>query len=454
MDRDMSKKNKDSRPSYKVSCLSSSILKICKNNEIHEKSEDPKTGYKVSYLSSNNKLKICRNKEMTLKDRMIKYFKQLCTYKIDFIRYYNDSSPFVIYLVNKFVLKLAKRILSKSDVFEQCIRYDNYQETNGFYLTILSIIDIELIDKPVLPLFYLVHEQNNESVHFDFWSKFVLMHLKNYTLPLAVSNKTFIRDAVLESIESRENNLFFCSNHIYDQVSTFYSTHLSDTVDFKHIGIENLVDASIEEEFEEFYNDFKCLWPKNYLEFFDNEIKPLIKSNIKRAKSKSNLRLSPLRSAAFAIELSNYDEFSLTDLILRLNKHSFDLLIKFNDDYQIKDKIKPEFRNQRLSINSNYIDYMDVRTHDHRDLSCINLFNPSIFKLFHFQLADLAFKNDLVIYDSLNCRILVKSPFNETVNTVTQIDEEGNTKCTCQMISTQLCFHRIAAKFYFLNNIV
>ena len=84
------------------------------------------SNYEVSYLSSN-KIRIALNKtdameKLKIKEKQLRGLDQLTTYEMKFIRYldYSNQST-TIYLAEPTVLKLAKRVLSRSVVLDQLL---------------------------------------------------------------------------------------------------------------------------------------------------------------------------------------------------------------------------------------------------------------------------------------------------------------------------------------------
>lgn len=428
--------------------------------------------YEVSFLSTN-KVKIkCKMKNDTIKskikEKQLKGLQQLKNYNLEFINHSTDNEPITIYLLNKTVLKLAQRILSRSNaIFEQLVNYEMYQKIDQFYLTILTIKNTELVGDPIFPVVYLIHEQNDEKTHSDFWNKLVLKYF-NYSVPITVSKENCIMNSVLECLQNSTTKMFFCSNQIVKDVNQFCSNHsieIEKEIKFKSdeyklenftTGIENLVSCETFLLFEEILEEFRSSWTEEYSNYFKTKIKPLIVNNLVRKKA-SNLRanLTVLASEKkYSLETFDDKEFSLTDLILKLYKSSCELMIKFNEVYtgqektlnKLKYKYLPYLKN--LAIHSKYVDYLDDKKKKN-NLSCLEYFKPKIiFNLFHFQIADLVIKNDLIFFDQLNNVYLVKSPFDEQVHSV--YDNEGKTECTCSKINI-CCFHKIAAKFKFIS---
>lgn len=84
------------------------------------------SNYEVSYLSSN-KIRIALNKtdameKLKIKEKQLRGLDQLTTYGMKFIRYLNYSNQSTtIYLAEPSVLKLAKRVLSRSVVLDQLL---------------------------------------------------------------------------------------------------------------------------------------------------------------------------------------------------------------------------------------------------------------------------------------------------------------------------------------------
>ena len=422
--------------------------------------------YEVSYLSlDNNKLKISLlNKnsaeKLKLREKLLKGLHHLYTYELDFIHHFDHGDGIEIYLANTVVLALAERILARSNIYEQLINYETYEKIGHFYLTILTIKNTELIDHPVFPIMYLIHENDDEKTHFEFWKNFVIKKL-DFEQPISVSKEKSILSAVVKCLAASKSKLFFCSNKIVNDVNAFCSSHsnandgikFTENNDYKagnfQTGIENLVSCNFYAEYEELYNEFKTFWSDEYLNFFTKKISPLIVSNLNRKKA-SNLRVNCSNEVSCSVEpFINNKEFSLTDLIMRLYKSSCQFVIKTNQAHssgQVKAKFKAYSKS--MIIRSPYVDYMEESRFKDKS-SCLQFFNsPSVFTLFHFQIADVVLNNDLIILDQTRNVFIVKSPFNETINTV--YDNQGKTECTCPL--TNLCFHKIAAKHMHLCN--
>ena len=423
-------------------------------------------GLKVSFLSTN-KIRICLDKNETekvkLKEKQLKGVKQLRSYGFEFLKHLSaDDEPITIYCCNEILFKLACRILQRTDNFyEQLLNYETYQKLDFFYLSIVTIRNLELEDEPVIPICYLIHEQNTEAVHLDFWNRFVIKKL-NYQVPISVSKERCIMDGALKCLKSNASNkLFFCSNKLVRDANEFYLNHLKDKeneikfksdeqIDHLHCktGIENLVSCNTMPEYEENLNEFKSLWTSEYWSFFEKEVSPFIIANIERRKP-SNLRIKFIKKNDNLLEpLDSGPEFSLTDLIFKLFRSSCEIVLTFNEIVRNEKSQRLNYKflpyAKQLIIKSKYLEYMNEKCRK-KQLSCIRSFNkmPSIFNLFHFEIADLVICNDLVYFDKTNNVFLCKSIFNESVNTI--YDDDGITKCTCSLQT--LCFHKIAAKF-------
>ena len=433
-----------------------------------------KMNYEVRYLSMNKlSMRISVNNRNAmerekLKEKQCRGLQQLCTYGLEFVRFAKyDEGSITLHLAEPSVLRLAQRVLSRSSVYDQLIDYSTYDKMGDYFLSILTIKNIELDQEPVFPVAFLVHENNEESTHAEFWTRFVLNHF-NYPLPITVAKDPAIRNAVLRALaDSPTSKLFFCSNKIVQDANrTFRSCGNTKELRFKSddykdenflSAIENLVSCETLEKFYEMLGEFKGVWSSEYQSAFSEQFQPLIISNLERQKA-SNLKINAPEQSKFVLDFDLVDTempFCLTDLILRLHRRSCELVIEFNRFYnspqpnpQYKVKYKFIALLKHMPIESQCLTYLEAcRKAD--SISCVPMFEASIsvYQLFHFQIADLVLNNDLIHLDeSKNCYV-VRSPFDETVHSV--YSDDGKTNCTCPL--TQLCFHRVAAKYIFEN---
>ena len=306
----------------------------------------------------------------------------------------------------------------------------------------------------------MVHERNDEKLHFDFWTNFVMPNF-NYAIPISVGKESCLMNAVLKCLrDSPDSKLFFCSNKIVQDATQFYRSRDANqpikyqTEDYEKayarnffIAIENLVSCQTLERFEETLKVFQGAWPTGYQTFFSEKLSPLIKNNLARTKA-SNMKPDAPEQTRYELDcdLADGDRFCLTDLIMRLYQRSCELLIEFNQLYGSSKPYKVNYKFisllKDMPIESKFIGYLD-ETKKKNKQSCLKLFEPSIYSLFHFQIADLVINNELIHFDAPTCSYKVRSPFNESAEKV--YDDQGKTRCTCSLPA--VCFHKIAAKF-------
>lgn len=423
----------------------------------------------VSNLS--NKMKIAVDKKNAserekIKEKQRRGLQNLCTYGLDFIRFVDyemNEKSITIHLAEPAVLKLAQRVLSRSGVYDQLLDYGTYGKIGSYFLTILTIKNVELDQEPVFPVAFLVHEKNETSTHLEFWTRIVLKHL-NYPVPITVAKDQNIQSAVLQCLaDSPSSKLFFCSNKIRQDANQFTKNVKTKSIlykgddDYKEenffIAIENLVSCETLDKFNETLEEFSGAWSQKYLSYFSQKIQPLILSNLLRKKA-SNLKMNAPEHRKYELDFhlpDNENSFCLTDLILRLQRQSCELVIEFNRFYNSREpnglyKLKYKFIAylKNMAIESKYLDYLD-ESKKQNSLSCLTMFAPSVFSLFHFQIADLVINNDLIHLDVPSNSYVVRSPFNETTHRV--YDKGGKTTCTCTL--PDVCFHKIAAKFVY-----
>lgn len=136
------------------------------------------------------------------------------------IRQNQQDPEFIAVFAHPSALELAKRILQHSVKHSDVLQVINYDRTFGitkYYVSMMTMKNIELSGHPAFPVMFLIHDRWHRQVHTRFWRDHVLGDLK---IPFSVPIVTDREESIISALKSNNltDNLLLCSNHLLRDV--------------------------------------------------------------------------------------------------------------------------------------------------------------------------------------------------------------------------------------------
>jgi transposase-like protein len=110
----------------------------------------------------------------------------------------------------------------------------------------------------------------------NFWRNFALdlFEFEKYSsfIPICTDREQGIVNAILESYP--DCNLVFCQNHLIRDVKQWIRNSKGKSDDIKVLKkhLENLLECKSESEFEILFSEYKNLWSKDFLTYFEDNV--------------------------------------------------------------------------------------------------------------------------------------------------------------------------------------
>ncbi len=219
----------------------------------------------------------------------------------------------------------------------------------------------------------------------------------------------------------------------------------------KHL--ENLLECKSESEFEFLFSEYKNLWSKDFLTYFEDNVlldlktRPCRNVTNKFAAFKDKIPTNNISESLHKMIKSQNDwkELPVDALILSLFHFQMNFIIEFNRATKGLGNfnIKKAFSNlvKLIAVPENAYLPLDKIINKIKLHLPFNSDKPENYRMSQKHLAALAVEKGFIAINSQTKSCTVRHPFFDNVHTVTFKDGKIN-NCSCS--SSGLCFHKIA----------
>ncbi|XP_061655333.1 uncharacterized protein LOC133489966 [Phyllopteryx taeniolatus] len=377
-----------------------------------------------------------------------------------FVWYISTFPDLLVFAGMPEMMDLAQDNLEEAVEFKypQMLGYETTFQMGDFYVSVLTVRNTSLVDDPVFPVGFMLHErelmQHHEMFLHDILGKLRMGEEKFHSVPIAVGREK----GIVEALKTRFPNisLVLCRNRVLHDIEYWVKKNgcTRDDIEVLKDQIEELINLRNRDEFEAHYSKFAAMWPKEFIKYFNQHLREDL-SNI----------------AFFGTE--QFDAFKHNGPTNNISE-SMHKMLKSQDEwkelpvdamvlsfYYMQSFFLSEFQRARYGLGSynlkrgvpvpltdidipSFVPLEDIvgKVKDHlRDEQSREHKNTKL-SMFQTSLANTVVKMGLVSLTSSAGVFVVKSPWNETVHVV-QNNPDG-AECCCP--STGKCCHILAVE--------
>ena len=361
-------------------------------------------------------------------------------------------------------LRIAFKILAQSTHYpikytdiEQVINYDTTFGLTKYYVSVLTMKNIELEGSPAFPIIYLMHDKKHKEIHGSFWRDRVIRCLQ---IPDRVPIVTDREESIVWAIKNNQlsKNLLHCRNHLLRDVKMWLRSHNVpyDNYQVYRNMIDDLISASTIDHYQEKLEKHKSMMVEGFREYFEKHIEGDLRNHLAHFIAKkfpAFRQIAPNTNLAEGCNtmLKNYLGFKKRRpdiLVLRLLELQLEKLDEFNraikgyGDHRLKHRFK----------SSAYPLSLDCHLHRQSIPALISKLkievkgsvNDEPSETIEEHIAEICVDQKLIGWDPLNQVHTVKGPFSGDVFLVSKDKSKGKLKCSCS--SSKRCSHIIAVE--------